>query len=216
MRALKFLTLFFSAFTLILSADILTHSFKAYNFRIELPSDWNLSKSRKHSKSAIYIAKHEKSGITYEIKTKKRKEDDLEKELHSIIKAEKLSIENFSKLSQEPNSNFQSLEGFHLKFSASIQNKNSTGYFIFGSDGVNSFQIKIYTPEELFEKNFKTMKTILSGFSINSDFKQKCCDECKNISKEFKGNYDNCSEFTSSEDCSIYFRFKPTTLSQCK
>ena len=217
-RILLILYLCISAF--LLAKERMTHTFKTHNFRMELPTHWELKKYfGDHKQKPLLTPVSTEDRINLEVFVYAQTEETKDKKLGFIqtLKTLQLWAENYTDLDQEAEFAFYNLDGYWAKTMGYRQKKKINGYIVYGSDGVNLFVIHTYTYANLFPKNFLTMKDIFRGFSLNRNFKNECCNECTNLSQgQSKASNVNSADFTETEECLLYFQNKPQTVSQCK
>jgi len=196
----------------------MTHTFKSHNFRIELPTYWEIQKAfGDHKEKPLLSAFSNEDRIHLEIYVYPYEEKDLKRGFIQILKKQQLWAENYTSLDQEAEFSLYALEGYWAKTMGFRQKKKINGYIIYGSDGVNLFVIHTYTLANLFPKNFLTLKETIRGFTLNRNFQNECCDECMNLTKEqYKNSNLNCAEFAETEECLLYFQNLPKTVEKCK
>ena len=217
-RILLILYLCISAF--LLAKERMTHTFKTHNFRMELPTHWELKKYfGDHKQKPLLTAVSTEDRINLEVFVYAQTEETKDKKLGFIqtLKTLQLWAENYTDLDQEAEFAFYNLDGYWAKTMGFKHKRKTYGYIVYASDGVNLFVIHAYTNAALFPKNFKTMKDIFNGFTLNRNYKNECCNECTML---FPNDQDqsktSCTDFTETEECMIYFQNKPQTIRQCR
>jgi hypothetical protein len=146
-----------------------------------------------------------------------RQNNDLKLGFIQTLKKLQLWAENYTSLDQEAEFPLYHLEGYWAKTMGFKNKKKMFGYVVYASDGVNLFVIHTYTNANLFPKNFKTLKDIFNGFSLNRNYKDECCNECTMLfPNDANPAKTNCSDYTETDECMIYFQNKRQTISQCR
>ncbi len=212
------LFLYLTTISLLFANERMTYTFKTHNFRIELPVHWELTKSLEdHKHRPILVASSEEDRIHLEIYVFPREARDLKQGFLQTLKNLQLWAENYTSLDREAEFPLYHLEGYWAKTMGFKHKRKTYGYIVYASDGVNLFVIHAYTNAALFPKNFKTMKDIFNGFTLNRNYKNECCNECTML---FPNDQDqsktSCTDFTETEECMIYFQSKPQTIRQCR
>ena len=212
------LVLYLTVLVSLAAKERMTYTFKTHNFRIELPTHWELKKSlTDHKHKPILIAQSEEDRVYLEIFVYPRQNNDLKLGFIQTLKKLQLWAENYTSLDQEAEFPLYHLEGYWSKTRGFKNKKKMFGYVVYASDGVNLFVIHTYTNANLFPKNFKTLKDIFNGFSLNRNYKDECCNECTMLfPNDANPAKTNCSDYTETDECMIYFQNKPQTISQCR
>lgn len=218
MKIKIFLILYLSMNFFLFGKERMTYTFKTHNFRIELPTHWELSKSLSdHKHKPILTAVSTEDRIHLEIYVLPREASDMKIGFIHTLKNLQLWAENYTSLDREAEFPLYHLEGYWAKTTGFKHKRKTYGYVVYASDGVNLFVIHAYTNAALFPKNFKVMKDIFNGFTLNRNYKNECCNECTILfPNDRNSSQTSCTDYTETEECMIYFQNKPQTVSQCR
>ncbi|HMV44066.1 MAG TPA: hypothetical protein PLS71_23630 [Leptospiraceae bacterium] len=195
----------------------MTYTFKAHNFRIDLPTHWELRKAKTSSlKKPLFTAYSKEDRIHLEVYTTNYQKRDMQEGFILTLKNLQLWAENYTSLDQEAEFPLYHLKGYWAKTMGYKQKRKIFGYLVYATDGVNLFIIHSYTQANLFPKNFLSMKEIFKGFSLNRNYKNECCNECITLSLEgIENQKASCANFTETNECMFFFQNQPMSVLEC-
>lgn len=118
------LILYLTMASVLFSNERMTYTFKTHNFRIELPTHWELTKSlADHKHKPILVASSEEDRIHLEIYVFPREAHDLKQGFLQTLKNLQLWAENYTSLDREAEFPLYHLEGYWAKQWASNKNE---------------------------------------------------------------------------------------------
>ncbi|MBK8393804.1 MAG: hypothetical protein IPL26_00955 [Leptospiraceae bacterium] len=210
--------LYLSSALWIFAKEQTTHTFKNHNFRISLPSYWEIQKNfESHKNKPLVIANSREENLFLEIYAEKKSDRNLRNSFLQTLKHQKLWAENYLDLDQVAEFPIYNLEGYWARTMGYQNKKKILGYLVYATDGVNTFTIHAFTYANLFPKNFISLKNLLQEFTLNVNYKSECCLECLNsVTNATFNTKTNCSELIETEECFFYFQNRPYNIKQCQ
>lgn len=210
--------LYLSISSALFTKEMTTHTFKTHNFRIQLPSYWDVEKNYDHSKGKpLVFGASKEDNIFLEIFIPRKYESNLKFGFLQTLKNHQLWAENYTDIEQVAEFPSFNLKGYWARTMGYKHKKKIHGYLVYATDGINLLVIHTYTSANLFPKNFLIMKNIFQGFALNRNYRSECCNECTAASQDrINSSNASCSDFTETEECFTYFQNEPYTISQCR
>lgn len=210
--------LYLSISAALFSKEMTTHTFKTHNFRIQLPSYWEIIKDFEQSKGRpLVLAASKEENISLEIFTPKKHNLNLKLGFLQTLKNHHLWAENYTDIEQVAEFTSFNLKGYWARTMGYKHKKKIHGYLVYATDGIHLLVIHTYTNANLFPKNFLIMKNIFQGFALNRNYRSECCNECVSAALD-RSNSSNasCSDFTETEECFTFFQNEPHSILNCK